>query len=199
LYQDNHALHQELDDRHTLYQAQVVNSSTQLHLQKLSMEQDVAIWAPHFILITAGEVLIHHLFPQKEKLPSSKWYEDRVANPIVQDLALKFDMDPLEFAREANNTIAKRNMAVHFATLAQPSPAKKRAMKRAKRSPGNGAAKDSRGGGQGDTVAHANRAAEDSRGGEAHRVANAKLLLSKYTFLTRRVSQFQVKELYTLG
>jgi hypothetical protein len=134
-----------------------------------TIEGNVGVWAPHFITFTVGEVLMDELFPWRDKVPDSMWYQSRVGEPIVTKLAAVFGMDPIIFAEEADKAILEGKDSADFlkeAILDEKDLAP---------------------------------FFKEAQGGGADRLANANFLLRKYSFLSEYLSDFEVKVLSKLS
>jgi hypothetical protein len=98
-------------------QQAVVHSFERHQLTQL-MQQDALIWAPSFIKITCGEVLMEELLvsrPNKNReRPRTAWYSDRKHEDHVISMAAQMRLDVDAFVALPDALIEERNLSAHF-------------------------------------------------------------------------------------
>lgn len=101
-----------------LVNQQAVVHSFERHQFTQLMQQDALIWAPFFIKITCGEVLMEELLvsnPNKNReRPRTAWYSDRKNEEHVISMAAQMGLQVEEFVTFADALIEERNLTAHF-------------------------------------------------------------------------------------
>ncbi|CAK9861225.1 unnamed protein product [Sphagnum jensenii] len=97
---------------------QAVIHSFERHQFTQLMQQDALIWAPFFIKITCGEVLMEELLASKPNKnrdrPKTAWYSDRKTEDHVISMAARMGLQVEEFVTLADALIEERNLTAHF-------------------------------------------------------------------------------------
>jgi hypothetical protein len=82
------------------------------------MQQDALIWAPFFIKITCGELLMEELLVSKpnknRERPRTAWYSDRKTEDHVISVAAQMGLQVEEFDTLADALIEDHNLTAHF-------------------------------------------------------------------------------------
>jgi hypothetical protein len=97
---------------------QAVVHSFERHQFAQLMQQDALIWAPFFVKITSGEVLMEELLVSKpnknREHPRTAWYSDRKDEEHVISMAAQMGLQVEAFVTLADALIEEWNLSAHF-------------------------------------------------------------------------------------
>jgi hypothetical protein len=97
---------------------QAVVHSFERHQFTQLMQHDALIWAPFFVKITCGEVLMEELLASKpnknREHPRTAWYSDKQDEEHVINMATQMGLAVEAFVTLTDAFIEERNLSAHF-------------------------------------------------------------------------------------